>query len=151
MPMMSVTTLQIELSEPGLSKDITTFGPMTNLVSFAEQSRSTFRSKKGRLSLILGKNQSLCQYCTEDLLKIVIKELKSLGIDIQNKVVKCRKVCEENEFYSLMPGSERLRPKQQTSIKGLILAGDYTKTSSLCTMEGAVISGKKAAKLCTKK
>ena len=40
---------------------------------------------------------------------------------------------------------------QKTPIKGLILAGDYTLTPSLCTMEGAVISGKKAAKLCTKK
>ena len=150
-PMMSVTTLQIETSEPTFKKDLTVFGPSSNLVSFAEQSRSTFRNKNGRLSLILGKNQDFYHYTADDLLKIVIKELQMFGIDIQNKVIKCRKVFEKNEFYSLSPGSEKLRPNQQTNIKGLILAGDYTKTSSLCTMESAVISGKEAAKLCTKK
>ena len=151
LPTMSVTTLQIELNSPALIKDITTFAPMTNLVSFAEQSRSTFRNKRGRLSIILGKNQEFCEYSAEELLKIVIKELKEVGIDISNNVIRCRKVSEKEEFYSLTPGSEKLRPLQDTKIKGLILAGDYTKTSSLCTMEGAVISGKKAAKLCMKK
>ena len=151
LPTMSVTTLQIELNKPSLVKDITTFAPMTNLVSFAEQSRSTFRNKRGRLSIILGKNQEFCEYSAEELLKIVIKELKEVGIDISNNVIRCRKVSEKEEFYSLTPGSEKLRPLQDTKIKGLILAGDYTKTSSLCTMEGAVISGKKAAKLCMKK
>jgi 15-cis-phytoene desaturase len=120
-------------------------------VSFAEQSRSTFQNKRGRLSIILGKNQEYCNYSAEDLLKIVTKELKKVGIDITNNVIRCRKISEKEEFYSLTPGSEKLRPLQDTKIKGLILAGDYTKTSSLCTMEGAVISGKKAAKLCTKK
>ena len=151
LPAMSVTTLQIELNKPSLEKDITTFAPMTNLVSFAEQSRSTFRNKNGRLSIILGKSQEFCDYSAEELLKLVIKELKTVGIDISNSVIKCRKVSEKDEFYSLTPGSERFRPSQATKIEGLILAGDYTKTSSLCTMEGAVISGKKAAKLCTKK
>ena len=151
LPTMSVTTLQIEINKPSLEKDITTFAPMTNLVSFAEQSRSTFRNKNGRLSIILGKNQEFCDYSAEELLKIVIKELKTVGVDISNNVIKCRKVSEKDEFYSLTPGSEKLRPSQYTNIEGLILAGDYTKTSSLCTMEGAVISGKRAAKLCTKK
>lgn len=151
LPTMSATTLQIELNKPSLEKDITTFAPMTNLVSFAEQSRSTFRNKSGRLSIILGKSQEFCDYSADDLLKIVIKELKTVGIDISNNVVKCRKISEKEEFYSLTPGSEKLRPSQDTNIEGLILAGDYTRTSSLCTMEGAVISGKKAAKLCTKK
>lgn len=151
LPTMSVCTIQIELLEPALEKDITTFAPMTNLVSFAEQSRSTFKNKQGRLSIILGKYEELSKYSTDELLKIVVNELSSLGININSKIIKCRKISECEEFYSLNPGSESLRPKQYTGIKGLILAGDYTKTSSLCTMEGAVISGKKAAKLCTKK
>ena len=151
LPMMSVSTLQIELIEPAMEKDITTFGPDTHLVSFAEQSRSTFRNKDGRLSLILGKRQDFCNFGAEDLLEIATEELKALGIDISKKIKNYRKISEKNEFYALSKGSEMLRPAQETKIKGLVLAGDYTRTSSLCTMEGAVISGKKAAKICTKK
>lgn len=151
LPTMSVCTLQIELDKPSMKKDITTFGPCTHLVSFAEQSRTTFRNKRGRLSVIIGKDQGLCNYTAEELLKLVKKEIFSLGIDIEKDVVRCRKVAEIDEFYSLSSGSQEKRPRQKTGIKGLILAGDYTLTPSLCTMEGAVISGKKAAKLCTKK
>ena len=151
LPTMSVCTLQIDLNKPCMEKDITTFGPDTHLVSFAEQSRSTFRNKQGRLSIIIGKNQDLCNYNSEELLKVAKNELLTLGIDIEKDVIRCRKVAEIDEFYSLSPGSQELRPRQKSGVKGLILAGDYTLTSSLCTMEGAVISGKNAAKLCTKK
>lgn len=151
LPMMSVCTLQIDLNKPCMEKDVTTFGPSTHLVSFAEQSRSTFKNKQGRLSIIIGKNQDLCNYNSEELLKLAKNELLTLGIDIEKDVIRCRKVAEIDEFYSLSPGCQELRPRQKSGVKGLILAGDYTLTSSLCTMEGAVISGKKAAKLCTKK
>ena len=57
-------------------------------------------------------------------------------------------MAEENEFYSLTKGNQRLRPPQKTAVPGLVLAGDYTLTSSFATMEGAVISGRKAAKVC---
>ncbi|MGN0456257.1 MAG: FAD-dependent oxidoreductase [Acutalibacteraceae bacterium] len=43
-------------------------------------------------------------------------------------------------------GNQKLRPRQKTGIDGLTIAGDYTLTSSFATMEGAVKSGKKAAK-----
>ena len=150
LPSMSVATLQIELTEPANQIDVTCFGSGTHLVSFAEQSRSTFRNKEGRLSIIFGKDE-FCNYDKEELITIATHELKDLGIDISGKIKEFRKISEENEFYSLAPSNEILRPLQHTGIKGLVLAGDYTMTSSLCTMEGAVISGKKAAKLCTKK
>ena len=55
-------------------------------------------------------------------------------------------VIEPMEFYRLTPGSEQLKPSQETPIPGLTLAGDYTKQKYLATMEGAVYSGKLAAK-----
>ena len=150
LPTMSACTLQIELNEPSMEKDITTFGPGTDMVSFAEQSRSTFRNKKGRLSLIFGKRNKYIEMSAEELLEVAVVQLESLGINIKEKIRNYRKVSERDEFYALTPGSQGLRPRQKTKVKGLVLAGDYTLTSSLCTMEGAVISGKKAAKLCTK-
>lgn len=147
LPEMSACTVQIELSRPALKKDITTFGPSTDLVSFAEQSRTTFRKSKGRLSLILGNPDKYIGKTAKELIPGVVEQLMSLGVNISDSVVDARKVSEENEFYSLSKGSQSLRPGQSTPVKGLYLAGDYTLTSSFATMEGAVLSGKKAADL----
>lgn len=147
---MSACTLQLELSKPALKKDITTFAPSTDMVSFAEQSRSTFRNTDGRLSVILGRPNKYAEQDAESILNSVLIQMKSLGIDLKDTVLNYRKVCEKNEFYSLAKGNQKLRPQQKTGINGLVLAGDYTLTSSFATMEGAVISGKKAAKICLK-
>ena len=68
-------------------------------------------------------------------------------IHLEGIVKSYRKVVLPHDFYSLKPGSEALRPKQETPVKGLILAGDYTKQPYLATMEGAVVSGNIAAQL----
>ena len=44
-----------------------------------------------------------------------------------------------------LPGVDSLRPRQQTSIGNLFLAGDWTTTGWPATMEGAVRSGYLAA------
>lgn len=148
---MSACTIQLELKQPSMKKDITTFAPSTDLVSFAEQSRTTFQNKKGRLSLILGNPEEYIKKSPEEILEYAVCELKNFGIDIQNKVENYRKVSEKNKFYSLDKGNQKYRPSQKTDIRGLLLAGDYTLTSSFATMEGAVKSGKKAAKECLKR
>ncbi|MCD7826865.1 MAG: FAD-dependent oxidoreductase [Clostridiaceae bacterium] len=150
LPTMSACSLQLELECPALPKDITTFGPGTDLVSFAEQSRSTFPKSKGRLSIILGNPRENAKKDTRQLLPVVLKELQELGVNIKGHIKAVRKVAEDNDFYSLEKGSQSLRPPQKTGIAGLVLAGDYTLTSSFATMEGAVLSGKKAAKACKK-
>jgi len=43
-------------------------------------------------------------------------------------------------------GMQPLRPDQRTPVPGLALAGGYTKQPWIDTMEGAVISGRKAAR-----
>ncbi len=148
LPCMSSCTLQMELDRPALEKDITTFGPGTDMVSFAEQSRSTFRECKGRLSVILGNPKEYADMSPEHILEAVKKQMAQLGVNLEGRVHRLRKVAEENDFYSLDKGNQHLRPRQNPGIKGLFLAGDYTLTSSFATMEGAVISGKKAAKEC---
>ncbi len=147
LPEMSACSIQLELSRPALEKDITTFGPSTDIVSFAEQSRTTFRESKGRLSIILGRPDQYEDKTADEILPSVLRQLASLGIHIEDSVIEARKVSEKNKFYALAKGSQRLRPSQSTGIKGLFLAGDYTLTKTFATMEGAVISGKKAAKL----
>ena len=150
LPCMSACTLQMELSRPALKKDITTFGPGTDMVSFAEQSRSTFRKSKGRLSVILGNPEEYADMSEEKILPVVVDQMDSLGVHLEGSILEARKVAEKNEFYSLDKGHQLMRPRQRTGIDGLVLAGDYTRTPSFATMEGAVISGKKAAKVSLK-
>ena len=54
-------------------------------------------------------------------------------------------IVEHAATFSARPGVDALRPSQITGVDGLILAGDYTRTSWPATMEGAVRSGYLAA------
>ena len=145
LPTMSAVTFQIELDQPSLEKDITTFGPLTSLASFAEQSRTTFRKSPGRLSIILREPELFVDKSGEEILEIVLRDAEALGIHIREHVIDYRKVNHRHDFHTLEKGHQHLRPDQKTSIKGLTLAGDYTKTPYFATMEGAVVSGKTAA------
>lgn len=145
LPMMSAATLQMELKKPALPKDITTFGPRTSLISFAEQSRSTFRHVPGRLSIIMSNPERFLEMTPEETLQVVIKDAKLLGMDFGEDIIDYRQINHYDDFHSLEPGCHWMRPKQVTPVKGLLLAGDYTMQPYFATMEGAVVSGQKAA------
>lgn len=61
------------------------------------------------------------------------------------KVERALVVKQEKATFRCLPGSEGLRPKAQTPIANLFLAGDWTDTGWPSTMEGAVRSGLTAA------
>ncbi|SDK08696.1 FAD-dependent oxidoreductase [Sediminibacillus albus] len=150
LPINPASTFQIDLNQPALETDITSFGPKTALASFAEQSRTTFRDCKGRLSIILDSPDKFLSTTAEDALKIVIEDAKALGVHLEGKIEDYRKIDHPEDIYSLAPGNHFLRPGQATTIPGLTLAGDYTKQPYFSTMEGAVVSGQKAAAIVTK-
>ena len=51
---------------------------------------------------------------------------------------------ERRATFSLKPGSPP-RPRTATAVTGLFLAGDWTDTGLPATIEGAVVSGNRAA------
>lgn len=61
------------------------------------------------------------------------------------KLLQSRMITEQHAVFSVRPGSDRLRPEQQTRVPNLVLAGDWTATGWPATMEGAVRSGNMAA------
>ena len=77
----------------------------------------------------------------------MLEQMDQLGVHLRGHVMTARKAAEKDAFYSLDKGNQNLRPRQKTGVPGLTLAGDYTRTSSFATMEGAVLSGQKAARL----
>ena len=122
--------------------DRTTFTPKLNkIVSFSEESRTTFKKSSGRLSIILKSTKEINSLSDEEIIKRIIKELKSINIKIEKEILKYRIVRHIDKFYNFSPNNDKKRPKTKTPIKGLILAGDYTKQKLYSTMEGAVISG----------
>lgn len=151
LPTMPAVTIQMEFTKPVLPYDRTTFGPLTSLASFAEQSRSTFTHVQGRLSIILTPPEAFLNMESKDILKHVQKEARELGLDLETNLIDYRIVSRSDDFYSLEPNLDHLRPNQKTEIKGLTLAGDYTRQPYYATMEGAVVSGLKAANLILKK
>jgi 15-cis-phytoene desaturase len=146
LPTMPSVTFQVELDRPSMNFDRTTFGPLTIMASFAEQSRTTFSDSRGRLSIILSNPEKYLSVDPGEIMTIVQHDAKMLGIKIDNEnIMNFRKVNLPDDFYSLAVGNEVLRPAQKTEVPGLTLAGDYTKQKYLATMEGAVVSGKIAA------
>lgn len=146
---MPAVTVQFELPKPIRSTDRVTFSPGTIWGSYAEQSRTTFKGKNGRLSLILSNPKEYIHKDPDEILQAVKRDAKRLNLDLSN-FTKYKVVYLPQDFYALTPGSEKLRPQAETGISGLTLAGDYTKQKYLATMEGAVYSGRKAAEIVNK-
>lgn len=146
LPTMPAVTLQIDLDEPSLPEDHVVFSPNTALASYAEQSRSTFRGLPGRLSIDLARPEEFIKMTPEEIFAAVMVDARRLELNVENNVRRYRVVSHPHDFYLLAPGMEELRPAQATPIPGLTLAGDYTKQELYCSMEGAVMSGQRAAK-----
>jgi uncharacterized protein with NAD-binding domain and iron-sulfur cluster len=76
----------------------------------------------------------------------IVAELKHLfPAARKSMLLRSRVVTEHNATFAPLPGVDRWRPGQETPIKNLMLAGDWTATGWPATMEGAVRSGYLAA------
>ena len=145
LPSMSGVAVQLELDRPALSDDHAIFGPNSILGTFAEQSHTTFSASRGRISTFLSPAEPYMDMKDEDILAHVVRDLARQGVDVAGHVKGAAVVRHPAEFYLLEPGSEARRPAQRTTVPGLALAGDYTKQPFICSMEGAVVSGRLAA------
>lgn len=146
LPSMPAVTIQLELDRPSMPLDRVTFGPGTVLASFSEESRTTFRQSRGRLSIILTPAEPFIPMRPAEILEITLRDAERLGIPLRGRVLDYRVVKLPADFYALSPGNDALRPPQATPVPGLTLAGDYTRQQYLATMEGAVFSGRLAAR-----
>ena len=145
LPDMSGIAVQIELDAPGLPDDHIIFGSNSILGTFGEQSHTTFRESDGRISTFLTPVEPYIDRSDGEIVAAVIEDLKRQGVDVAGRVTYSVVVRHPSEFYLLAPGSESQRPLQRTTVPGLALAGDYTKQPYICSMEGAVVSGRLAA------
>ncbi|MBP2631657.1 MAG: FAD-dependent oxidoreductase [Firmicutes bacterium] len=150
MPRMSAITIQFDLKSRSLPFDRTTFGSQNLVASFSEQSHSTFKHLPGRLSVITAYSQNCKDISDETVYNTVIADAKKIGIPLEGNIRDYRVIRHIDKFYHLGPNHDWMRPTQYCPMAGLTLAGDYTRQPFYSTMEGAVLSGIKAAKAVVK-
>lgn len=147
LPTTPSTTVQLDLDTPATEVDRATFAPGTAVTCFSEQSRTTFPQAAGRLSIILSPPEAFLHQDPDTVLQAAIDEARRVGIDLDGRVRDHRVVALPHDFSSLEPGHRAQRPTQDTPVEGLTLAGDYTRQRFVATMEGAVVSGRRAAQI----
>ncbi len=98
------------------------------------------------LQLVISASYDLLQKPRQEIIDLCLGEVReALPAARDAKLVKATVIKEASATFSPEPGVDRWRPKQQTSVPRLFLAGDWTDTGWPATMEGAVRSGYLAA------
>jgi squalene-associated FAD-dependent desaturase len=98
------------------------------------------------LQLVISASYDLLQKSRQEIIDLCLAEVcAALPAARDAQLVKATVIKEAAATFSPEPGVDRWRPKQQTVIPRLFLAGDWTATGWPATMEGAVRSGYLAA------
>ncbi|MGB7848564.1 MAG: hydroxysqualene dehydroxylase HpnE [Candidatus Acidiferrum sp.] len=103
--------------------------------------------KEGQyLQLVISASYGLLQKPRQEIIDLCLAEVRhALPHAREANLVKATVIKEAAATFSPQPGVDRWRPKQQTSVRRMFLAGDWTDTGWPATMEGAVRSGYLAA------
>src|SRR5262249_28430939 len=97
------------------------------------------------LSLVSSGADDVVAQSNEALIELAHRELaEALPAAASASVRRASAVREKRATFSLAPG-EPARPRCESPIAGLVLAGDWTDTGLPATIEGAVVSGHRAA------
>ena len=106
---------------------------------------------KSMLELVLAPAKDWISKSDEEIIAATMAELKKLFPqhfvgENQAKLLKSKVVKTPKSVYRALAGTQSVKPTQKTPIATLYLAGSFTKQEYLGSMEGAVLSGKLAAK-----
>jgi squalene-associated FAD-dependent desaturase len=107
--------------------------------------RAILGEASSHLSLVSSGATALVGQANQELVDLAMRELTEAlpmvrGAELRRAVV----VREKRATFSVAPGQPR-RPPVETAIPGLFLAGDWIDTGLPATIEGAVLSGHRAA------
>ena len=101
----------------------------------------------GHLSVVISAGHALVDLANEELVRIARDDLVSVfgsavGVPVHEVVIR-----EKRATFSCTPAVQLLRPGAETPQPNLFLAGDWTATGYPATIEGAIMSGNRAADL----
>jgi squalene-associated FAD-dependent desaturase len=136
------TTVQWVFNKTALFGPAATNGDVAN---------SKTAAAKQYLQLVISASYDLLQKPRQEIIDLCLKEVRTaLPAAREANLVKATVIKEAAATFSPQPGVDRWRPKQETAVHKLFLAGDWTATGWPATMEGAVRSGYLAAEAVTR-
>jgi zeta-carotene desaturase len=104
------------------------------------------------LQLVISASYDLLQKPRQEIIDLCLQEVRqALPAAVQANLLKATVIKEAAATFSPQPGVDQWRPKQETAVQGMFLAGDWTDTGWPATMEGAVRSGYLAAEAVLRK
>ncbi len=96
--------------------------------------------------VVISASHMLAKLTRDEVVQRVVDELQRIWPKVgEARLLAARVVTDPHAVFSPRVETEGLRPVQQSSLRGLALAGDWTATCWPATMEGAVRSGYLAA------
>ena len=100
------------------------------------------------LSLVISGAEEFVGLNKKQIVEIAMEDLRRVLPQAQNaKIIHSLVIKEKRATFLPSLGIEALRPNSRTKFENFFLAGDWTATGYPATIEGAVISGRKAAEL----
>jgi squalene-associated FAD-dependent desaturase len=134
------------MREPFVTLLDTTTQWIFNKTALYAGSNGSGTTKGQYLQLVISASYGLLQKPRQEIIDLCLAEVRqALPAAREAKLVKATVIKEAAATFSPQPGVDRWRPKQQTLVNRLFLAGDWTDTGWPATMEGAVRSGYLAA------
>ena len=105
------------------------------------------KKRPAYLSAVISGAHDIVDLPRSRILRIALEDVKKVlpGCD-STTLVHSVIIKEKRATFSPTNEIESLRPSTQTPIKNLFLAGDWTNTGLPATIEGAVMSGVRAAR-----
>lgn len=104
-----------------------------------------FDSSTSHLTLVSSGAEAAMSLENDQLIMLALRELRdAIPSSRSAKVVRASVVREKRATFSLAPG-QPARPQTITAVADLVLAGDWIDTGLPATIEGAAISGRRAA------
>ncbi|MFN0156772.1 MAG: hydroxysqualene dehydroxylase HpnE [Bacteroidota bacterium] len=105
------------------------------------------KGKGGHVSAVISAAHEYVDLTNEALTTMAVEDLRSVYPDAVAPPTHSIVIREKRATFSCTPKSETLRPDHQTSAPNLFVAGDWTNTGLPATIEGAIISGERCARL----
>lgn len=104
-----------------------------------------FGAAAGHLSIVSSGANAIARMDNAELTRLATQQIaQALPEAATRRLVRSVVVREQRSTFSLEPGAPP-RPPTRTSIPGFYIAGDWTDTGLPATIEGAVVSGHRAA------
>ncbi|MGH9146272.1 MAG: hydroxysqualene dehydroxylase, partial [Vicinamibacterales bacterium] len=112
--------------------------------------REAFGHEASHLSLVSSGALEVFGRSNEELIELAFGEIIEAVPEARRaRLTRATVVREKRATFSLAPG-QPARPDTRTGVEGLVLAGDWIDTGLPATIEGAVLSGRRAAEAANK-